>query len=84
MRILSIVALVFFIVGGIVFYVKAEQNLSAAGASLYRRPRAGRGIAPPYGKRWFTPRGWRYRKIAFVFEGLGALALIGLLASLKR
>ena len=84
MRILSFVAYIVFMAGFIWFSVQAERNLSAAGKSLYRRPRIGRGVAPPYGKKWFTPQGWRYRKIVFVFQGLLVVATIGCLASLKR
>ena len=63
-------AIVVWIGAGIWFQAKAELNFSKRGVALRRRPRSGRGIAPPWGRQYYTPLGWWYRRIAFVFEGL--------------
>ena len=57
------------------YQIKAKANLSAVGVEVCRRPSVGRGSAPPWSKRCYTERGWRYRKIAFVFEAVTLVTL---------
>ena len=65
---------------GIWFQANADQHRSPEGVALRRGTYL--GATPPWGRKYFTLRGWRYRKIAFIFEALGFLALAGLIRSL--
>lgn len=55
------------------FQSAASLNRSSDGITPLKRPIQSIRT-PPWGRKHYTPLGWRYRRISFVFEALSVIA----------
>ena len=74
MRVLAVAAWLACVACVICFQAAASVNPSPEGRQSMNGLRS-----PPRKRKYYTPLGWRYRKIAFVFEALGIIGGFGML-----